>query len=73
MTMTRPLQIQPLTQDAFRPFGQVVEADPSTMRLIMIWSSCPCGWSAFRLVLDGKQALLAETPEDCIGCNSFKK
>ncbi|MFN3636187.1 MAG: ureidoglycolate lyase, partial [Rhizobium rhizophilum] len=28
------LSIRPLTAQAFAPFGEVVEADPSTMRLI---------------------------------------
>lgn len=32
--MSQELSIRPLTQDAFKPFGQVIEADPATMRLI---------------------------------------
>jgi len=28
------LDVQPLTAEAFSPFGEVIEADPSTMRLI---------------------------------------
>lgn len=32
--MTRILSIQPLTAETFAPFGEVIEADPSTMRLI---------------------------------------
>ena len=32
--MTEFLQIQPLTKAAFAPFGDVIEADPSTMKLI---------------------------------------
>lgn len=32
--MTQLLSIQPLTAAAFSPFGEVIEADPSTMRLI---------------------------------------
>ncbi len=32
--MRETLEVQPLTADAFSPFGEVVEADPSTMRLI---------------------------------------
>ncbi|MBV2185181.1 MAG: ureidoglycolate lyase, partial [Rhizobium sp.] len=32
--MTQLLSIQPLTAEAFEPFGEVIEADPSTMRLI---------------------------------------
>ena len=30
----KPLSIQPLTKSGFEPFGDVVEADPATMRLI---------------------------------------
>lgn len=32
--MTQTLDITPLTAAAFAPFGQVIEADPATMRLI---------------------------------------
>ena len=32
--MTQTLEIRPLTKAAFAPFGDVIEADPSTMRLI---------------------------------------
>ncbi|WP_117193525.1 ureidoglycolate lyase [Rhizobium terrae] len=32
--MTEYLDIQPLTKKAFAPYGDVIEADPSTMRLI---------------------------------------
>jgi ureidoglycolate lyase len=32
--MTDTLTIQPLTKQAFRPYGDVIEADPATMRLI---------------------------------------
>lgn len=32
--MTQTLEIRPLTKVAFAPFGDVIEADPSTMRLI---------------------------------------
>ena len=32
--MTRILPIQPLTRAAFAPFGDVIEADPASMRLI---------------------------------------
>lgn len=32
--MTQPLSIQPLTAEAFAPYGEVIEADPTTMRLI---------------------------------------
>lgn len=32
--MTDLLSVQPLTAAAFSPFGEVIEADPSTMRLI---------------------------------------
>ncbi len=32
--MSRFLDIQPLTQSAFAPFGDVIEADPARMRLI---------------------------------------
>ncbi|MBB3966816.1 ureidoglycolate lyase [Rhizobium metallidurans] len=32
--MTEPLDIQPLTKAAFAPFGEVIEADPATMRYI---------------------------------------
>ncbi|MBW8283093.1 MAG: ureidoglycolate lyase [Rhizobium sp.] len=32
--MSHLLSIRPLTADAFAPFGEVIEADPSTMRLI---------------------------------------
>lgn len=32
--MTQTLPITPLTQAAFAPFGQVIECDPATMRLI---------------------------------------
>lgn len=32
--MTRILTVEPLTRSAFAPFGDVVEADPATMRLI---------------------------------------
>ena len=32
--MTPILQIEPLTQASFAPFGTVIEADPSSMRLI---------------------------------------
>lgn len=32
--MPKTLSIRPLTRDAFLPFGQVIEADPSTMKLI---------------------------------------
>ena len=32
--MPKTLAIEPLTKSAFAPFGDVVEADPSTMRLI---------------------------------------
>lgn len=32
--MTQTLEIRPLTKVAFDPFGDVIEADPSTMRLI---------------------------------------
>lgn len=32
--MTQTLEIEPLTSAAFTPFGQVVERDPQTMRLI---------------------------------------
>ncbi|APO75638.1 ureidoglycolate lyase [Rhizobium etli 8C-3] len=32
--MTELLDIQPLTKTAFAPFGDVIEADPSTMRYI---------------------------------------
>jgi len=32
--MTKTLSIEPLTRAAFAPFGQVIEADPATMRLI---------------------------------------
>ena len=33
-TMTQTLEIHPLTKAAFAPFGDVIEADPSTMRFI---------------------------------------
>lgn len=32
--MAEILKIQPLTQDAFAPFGKVIEADPASMRYI---------------------------------------
>ncbi len=32
--MSRILSIEPLTQDAFAPFGTVIEADPASMRYI---------------------------------------
>lgn len=32
--MTQTLSIEPLTRQAFAPFGQVIERDPATMRLI---------------------------------------
>lgn len=32
--MTRILPVQPLTRAAFAPFGDVIEADPASMRLI---------------------------------------
>jgi ureidoglycolate lyase len=32
--VTKNLEIQPLTKEAFAPFGDVIEADPATMRLI---------------------------------------
>lgn len=32
--MTDFLQIRPLTKEAFAPFGDVIEADPATMKLI---------------------------------------
>lgn len=32
--MPKTLPIRPLTRDAFLPFGQVIEADPSSMKLI---------------------------------------
>ncbi len=32
--MSQALTVQPLTAEAFSPFGEVIEADPSTMRLI---------------------------------------
>ena len=32
--MAEKLEIQPLTQEAFAPFGTVIEADPATMRHI---------------------------------------
>lgn len=32
--MTETLPIQPLTKDGFAPYGDVIEADPSRMRLI---------------------------------------
>ncbi len=32
--MPKTLAIRPLTRDAFLPFGQVIEADPATMKLI---------------------------------------
>jgi ureidoglycolate lyase len=32
--LTQFLEIHPLTKEAFLPFGEVIEADPSTMRLI---------------------------------------
>lgn len=32
--VTEPLDIQPLTKAAFAPFGEVIEADPTTMRYI---------------------------------------
>lgn len=32
--MSRYLQVQPLTKEAFAPYGDVIEADPSTVRLI---------------------------------------
>ena len=32
--MTEFLQIRPLTKEAFAPFGDVIEADPATMKLI---------------------------------------
>ena len=32
--MTEYLEIKPLTQEAFAPFGDVIEADPARMRLI---------------------------------------
>lgn len=32
--MTQTLTIEPLTRDAFAPFGQVIERDPASMRLI---------------------------------------
>ena len=32
--MREILPVQPLTAEAFSPFGEVIEADPSTMRLI---------------------------------------
>lgn len=34
MTLSRTLEIHPLTQSAFAPFGDVIEADPAKMRLI---------------------------------------
>ena len=34
MTLYHTLEIHPLTQSAFAPFGDVIEADPSTMRFI---------------------------------------
>ncbi|NRQ15736.1 ureidoglycolate lyase [Ensifer sesbaniae] len=32
--MSRLLEIEPLTRDAFAPFGTIIEADPATMRHI---------------------------------------
>ena len=32
--MAEILKIQPLTRDAFAPFGEVIETDPSAMRYI---------------------------------------
>ncbi len=32
--MTQTLDIFPLTKTAFAPFGDVIEADPATMKLI---------------------------------------
>lgn len=32
--MSQALPVQPLTAEAFSPFGEVIEADPSTVRLI---------------------------------------
>lgn len=34
MTLSPKLEIHPLTRSAFAPFGDVIEADPSTMRFI---------------------------------------
>jgi ureidoglycolate lyase len=34
MAMPQSLPIQPLTKSAFAPFGDLIEADPATMRLI---------------------------------------
>ncbi|MBZ5783375.1 MULTISPECIES: ureidoglycolate lyase [unclassified Rhizobium] len=34
MTLSRSLDIRPLTRSAFAPFGDVIEADPARMRLI---------------------------------------
>src|SRR3546814_19880551 len=34
MTMPQYLSIHPLTRQAFAPYGDVIEADPSTVRLI---------------------------------------
>jgi len=34
LSMSEILTVRPLTREAFAPFGQVIECDPSTMRLI---------------------------------------
>ena len=34
MIVTQFLDIHPLTKSAFAPFGDVIEADPETVRLI---------------------------------------